>query len=77
MRVLGKSTLDGSILIHDSMVVFAELGIKEKQKPKQRKHLKFNHLDDKSIRIMNRLTKYLNENKISISKALEPVSFYQ
>jgi hypothetical protein len=77
LRVLGKATLNGAILIKDLLYLFKELGIKEKTQPKDRKHLKYKSLDTKSIRILNRLNIFLEDKHVTATEFLDHITFEQ
>lgn len=63
------SNEEDSFLVQDVVTVLSELGLRD-AKPKNRKHLQFKQLDGKSIRMMNRLVKYLSENRMKANMLL-------
>jgi hypothetical protein len=65
-RLMSRSNASEGIVIDELLYLFHELGITE-QEPKKRKHLRFENLDNKSMRIMNRFTQYIIENKVTVN----------
>jgi hypothetical protein len=65
-KLLCSQTNDDTILIDDLISIFKKLGIKESL-PKK-KHLNFQKLENKSIRILNRFFEFLDANDLPISK---------
>lgn len=64
--IFTNRVLKDKIIIDDLCLVMKSFGVKE-ELPRSKKHLNYDTLDLKSKRILNRLFKYLTENKIDIS----------
>lgn len=60
------------VRLDDLVNLMETLGIQEK-KPRSKKHLIFDQLDLKSRRILNRLSKYLEENGLGVHDIFEDI----
>jgi hypothetical protein len=67
LLLLGKQNFSDKIQVKDLQHVFYEMGIREPI-PKKNGNLHFSTLDNKSIRILNRLNEFLESHSLKVEE---------